>query len=116
MKNTTGLNPQQLRELANQIERESVPIKEGYLKEDLYHFSSHYESPPDWLTTKQEKDNHIQKYIERFELAIPKGTKFFCYFIDLTECWCDTINYGVEDQNKEWASKYLENIKDYHAP
>lgn len=114
------MTPDELRDLADAIEQESIVRKVGYLKEDLYNFSSddssgicfHQEWGDFWLKTKSERDALIAKFSSNFKKVLDKGTKFNCYFVDGKELWYDSVNYGVEEMSKEWAEKWLVDIQE----
>lgn len=118
--NTHNMTPAQLRALADQIEQENHrPTYVGYLKHDLYECSHSgkllIETPDEfWLFTKKQKDSFLNKEMlklkESFNIALKKGTKFNCYYIDGAYLWYDGLNYGVEDMMDDWAQEHLENI------
>jgi len=43
-------------------------------------------------------------------LAVKKGAVFDCYIWNGQEFWYDR-DYGIENMSKEWAEKYLTNIR-----
>ena len=77
------MNSKQLRELADKMDEEDIVRKIGYLKEDYYSFDSDgngfvFSQPYTdfWLLTKKEKIKLINQFESKFELVLPKGTKF----------------------------------------
>lgn len=114
-----SMTPQQLRKLADEKEENSKPIKEGFLKEDLYSFdgdSSNYNAyfikhRDFWLYSKKTKDEIIKDFASKFALVLKAGTKFVCFLDKGKETWFDDVNYGVESMSEEWAEKYLVNIQ-----
>jgi hypothetical protein len=111
------MTPQELRDLADQIEEEGKIRKKGYLKFDLYKFESDHHGGmifekdwgPFWLSTKEEKEKTIEQFKNRFSLLLKEGTEFFCYIVDGKEEWYDE-NCEVECVDKVWADKYLRDI------
>lgn len=107
------LSPKELRDLADKME-EPVLIKEGFLKKDLYQFTSetgmpyYYNNDYDWIFDKQAMNNMISEFKERFENVLPKGTRFVCYRdYEGNEMWYDDIGYGLDNKDNEWAKENL---------
>jgi hypothetical protein len=118
-----SLTPAELRALADKKEQESTPIKEGFLKVDLYDFDAQYSSDPPgryqipeeqldfWLFTKQQQKEIIKNFTESFSKVLSKGARFLCFLDDGKEDWYDDVGYGVEAMDADWAAKYLEKIR-----
>lgn len=116
--NANDMTPAQLRELADKKEKESKPIKKGKLKFDLYNQKYVFIDVSDtsfWLYSTEEVQSKIDEFVEKaksnFKLVLKKDTEFVCYLRDGQECWYDNVNYGIEEMNEEFASKYLTDIK-----
>lgn len=92
------------------------PKKEGFLKSDLYEYDyaeAWERDTPFWIYTEKEIEKARKEFEKSFKLVLKKGTRFVC-FISATgvESWHDDVNYGVEEQDKEWAKLFLTNIRD----
>ena len=105
----------ELIELAEQMESEqNKPIKEGFLKEDLFEFVGNayniiLDHSDDYgLITA---DNISKMHLDfKFDKMHSKGDRFLCYSDTLSEYWIakDKIQWEFTPQ---WAEQNLENIK-----
>ena len=110
--------------LKKRLDEESTrPKKTATLKVDLYEYDTddrscdlgYYRESENYmcLCEKHTMDKWIKEFKEHFVLELPKGTPFVCYIYgDGKEYWFDDVNYGIEEMGSEWASKFLENVKD----
>jgi hypothetical protein len=120
MKDPKFMTPAELRALADKKEKESKPVKEGFLKHDLYNFVSWgtrfdlVDAVNKGLYFREEQEiDEVLDNLRCFKKRIMmKGTKFVCLVRDGRESWFDDIRYGVEDMNSEWANHHLENIRE----
>ncbi len=94
---------------------ENMPIKEGFLKEDLYEYVNDddwMDNIPFWLYTIKEKNKAIKEVSNSFKKVLKKGTRFVCFLDKGAESWYDDpAIFGVEDMDEKWAKLYLENIR-----
>lgn len=117
--NANLMNAAELRALADQKDAEEIPIKEGFLKEDLYDFDSpsghggiyyHRSDFPCCFFTKADKTEAIEDFKSKFKLVIKKGTRFVAYFYSGEVLWFEE-NHNLEEMSADWANKNLENIR-----
>lgn len=93
------------------MEDYDIPIKIGYLKEDLYSFYIEYDNNDhDVFITKSEVNSIIEDIKSNCHIGIMAGTKFECYQDDGEELWYVADNLGGLQYDSEWAEKHLENI------
>ena len=52
-------------------------------------------------------EKRIGKYIK-----IEKGSLFDCYIENGKESWYDSVSFGIESEDSDWARKNLEDIKE----
>jgi hypothetical protein len=114
------MTPQELRALADKLEKESKIAKKGYLKEDLYSFTSDQSYGMVfakswgrfWFLTKEEQNKIIKEFKNKFSLVLKKDTEFVCFIVDNEEKWFDNVNYGIEGVDQNWAKTYLTNVQE----
>ncbi len=93
-----------------QEEEHHNPTKVGYLKEDLFSYDEDDIFDLYKLYTNSELIDTLKTVREAFHLQIPRNTKFDCHTNGGVDRWYDSVNYGIEDKDSDWASKYLTNI------
>jgi len=124
------INNMTIEELEKEIEKRKLdtvynkPIKEGFLKHDLYGFNSQYTGQPTsfdincycdvdvYSMTKEEANDVIENFKAHIIPYIKKGVRFVCYRYNNRDWWYDDINYGLEQLGNIWAAKHLENVRD----
>ena len=105
-------------ELRRREEADSRPVKEGFLKTDLFHHGGVFRtldcpglSDP-WFLTPGEVNTVVKAYKRSFEKILSAGARFLCYIEDGKESWWDEIGEEIEGASAEWAVVHLENIRE----
>jgi len=114
------MSPDELRALADQKEQEHSIRKTGFLKHDLYDYSTRlgyggltYTHDVHVPVTPQERAAIIEEFSNTFDLILPRGTKFCCFICDGEEVWEDDLNWGLQIINDpSWVEKHLENVQE----
>lgn len=118
MKNADEMTADELESLAKQKrEQENKPIKEGFLKCDLYEQNPYwrFQMPDSTQFANPEEIEEMLKDINEsfFCRVLPKGTRFICYY-NAGRQWnlWQNDTFQVVNVSDEFAEKFLENIKD----
>lgn len=116
MKNADSMTPEQLRELADEKEKQAGDVKRfiGYAKHDIFYLNpvwrKHVISSDrirDGATALSRKDiDKIKSDIEdSLDIIVKKGDPVHCVVEDGKQLWYDDEEYFL--MNEEWAKKML---------
>ena len=120
MKDLNDMTPDELREYANQKEKQEEDgkaIKTAEAKYNLYYINKDNlknimdDISYDWIISIDEIDSLLSQIKGEIELIISKGDDFECINED-GDSWYDLTSGWVEGFDEEWAKIHLTNIKD----
>jgi alpha-L-arabinofuranosidase len=93
-----------------QEQEEDKPKLQGFAKHNIYMVNDDCYQMGNWWFSQSARDEVIQDFIEHFDLAAKKGSKFVCFIIDKRQSWYDDDGYGIDNMSDQWAQENLQDI------